>query len=166
MKKGIHPTFYTTRRLPARAAIPGSPAQPARSSAPKFAPAATRSTPVSRLASWTPKARLTASTANCRLARAMWIRKNPATIRAPAWTARWPKPIWVPGRWTPSPKPASPPWGSSSPNLEQGDDAILAVDGFGRKGLIDTKKALRALGYVLPTAAAEEPQASLTAQPA
>lgn len=43
--------------------------------------------------------------------------------------------------------------------LEQGDDAILAVDGFGRKGLIDTKKALRALGYVLPTAAAEEPQA-------
>ena len=41
--------------------------------------------------------------------------------------------------------------------LEQGDDAILAVDGFGRKGLIDTKKALRALGYTLPTA--EEAQA-------
>jgi large subunit ribosomal protein L31 len=43
--------------------------------------------------------------------------------------------------------------------LEQGDDAILAVEGFGRKGLIDTKKALRALGYTLPTAAAEEAQA-------
>lgn len=39
--------------------------------------------------------------------------------------------------------------------LSEGDDAILAVEGFGRKGLIDTKKALRALGYTLPAAAEE-----------
>ena len=37
--------------------------------------------------------------------------------------------------------------------LEGGDDAVLALEGIGRKGLIDTKKALRNLGYVLPTAA-------------
>jgi large subunit ribosomal protein L31 len=43
--------------------------------------------------------------------------------------------------------------------LEEGDDAVLAVDGFGRKSLIDTKKALRAAGYALPTPAAEEAQA-------
>jgi large subunit ribosomal protein L31 len=34
--------------------------------------------------------------------------------------------------------------------LAKGDDAVLAVDGFGRKGLADAKKALRRLGYELP----------------
>jgi len=33
---------------------------------------------------------------------------------------------------------------------EGGDDAILAVEGFGRKSLIDLKKKLRALGYTVP----------------
>jgi large subunit ribosomal protein L31 len=42
--------------------------------------------------------------------------------------------------------------------LEQGESAVLAVDGFGRKSLIDLKKNLRAAGYTLP-AAAEEIQA-------
>jgi len=42
--------------------------------------------------------------------------------------------------------------------LEQGEPAILAVEGFGRKALIDLKKALRSQGYALP-AAAEEVQA-------
>ena len=42
--------------------------------------------------------------------------------------------------------------------LEQGEGALLAVDGFGRKSLIDLKKNLRAAGYTLP-AAAEEIQA-------
>jgi len=42
--------------------------------------------------------------------------------------------------------------------LEQGESALLAVDGFGRKSLIDLKKNLRASGYTLP-AAAEEIQA-------
>lgn len=42
--------------------------------------------------------------------------------------------------------------------LEQGESALLAVDGFGRKSLIDLKKNLRAAGYTLP-AAAEEIQA-------
>ena len=36
--------------------------------------------------------------------------------------------------------------------LEQGDDALLALDGIGRKSLADTKKALRRLGYELPEA--------------
>lgn len=34
--------------------------------------------------------------------------------------------------------------------LQKGDEALLAVDGFGRKSLIDLKKRLRALGYQLP----------------
>ncbi len=39
--------------------------------------------------------------------------------------------------------------------LAQGEGALLAVEGFGRKSLIDAKKKLRALGYELPAAAAE-----------
>jgi large subunit ribosomal protein L31 len=39
--------------------------------------------------------------------------------------------------------------------LEQGESALLNVEGFGRKSLIDIKKALRAMGYQLPAAADE-----------
>jgi large subunit ribosomal protein L31 len=39
--------------------------------------------------------------------------------------------------------------------LEDGEDALLAIDGFGRKALADTKKKLRQLGYQLPEAAEE-----------
>jgi large subunit ribosomal protein L31 len=42
--------------------------------------------------------------------------------------------------------------------FEQGESAVLNIEGFGRKSLIDLKKALRASGYTLP-AAAEEIQA-------
>ena len=34
--------------------------------------------------------------------------------------------------------------------LQKGDEALLAVDGFGRKSLIDLKKRLRSLGYEVP----------------
>ena len=34
--------------------------------------------------------------------------------------------------------------------LAQGDDKLLAIDGFGRKSLADLKKRLRQLGYELP----------------
>jgi len=34
--------------------------------------------------------------------------------------------------------------------LTTGDDALLAVEGFGRKSLIDLKKRLRQLGYQVP----------------
>ncbi|MBW6473655.1 MAG: 50S ribosomal protein L31 [Anaerolineaceae bacterium] len=34
--------------------------------------------------------------------------------------------------------------------LQKGDEALLAVDGFGRKSLIDLKKRLRSLGYTVP----------------
>jgi large subunit ribosomal protein L31 len=34
--------------------------------------------------------------------------------------------------------------------LAEGEDVVLAVEGFGRKSLIDIKKKLRALGYDLP----------------
>jgi large subunit ribosomal protein L31 len=37
--------------------------------------------------------------------------------------------------------------------LSEGEEAILAIEGFGRKSLIDTKKKLRALGYSLPETA-------------
>jgi large subunit ribosomal protein L31 len=36
--------------------------------------------------------------------------------------------------------------------LAEGDNAALAIDGFGRKGLIDAKKKLRAFGYDVPEA--------------
>ena len=34
--------------------------------------------------------------------------------------------------------------------LAEGDEAVLAISGFGQKSLIDAKKKLRALGYELP----------------
>lgn len=34
--------------------------------------------------------------------------------------------------------------------MKEGDDALLAVEGFGRKGLIDARKKLRAMGYDVP----------------
>jgi large subunit ribosomal protein L31 len=39
--------------------------------------------------------------------------------------------------------------------LESGEAALLAVEGFGRKALADTKKRLRQFGYALPEAAEE-----------
>jgi len=39
--------------------------------------------------------------------------------------------------------------------LAQGEAALLALDGFGRKSMADMKKRLRQLGYVLPEAADE-----------
>ena len=39
--------------------------------------------------------------------------------------------------------------------LGEGDEAALAIDGFGRKALIDSKKKIRAMGYDLPEAANE-----------
>ena len=39
--------------------------------------------------------------------------------------------------------------------LENGESAILAIDGFGRKSLADLKKHLRQFGYELPEAAQE-----------
>jgi large subunit ribosomal protein L31 len=39
--------------------------------------------------------------------------------------------------------------------LAEGDDAALAIEGFGRKGLIDSKKKLRAMGYEVPGPAEE-----------
>jgi len=39
--------------------------------------------------------------------------------------------------------------------FEQGETAVLNIEGFGRKSLIDLKKALRLHGYTLPAAAEE-----------
>ena len=39
--------------------------------------------------------------------------------------------------------------------LGEGEQALLNIEGFGRKPLIDMKKKLRALGYELPAAADE-----------
>lgn len=39
--------------------------------------------------------------------------------------------------------------------MAEGEEAALAVEGFGRKSLIDAKKKLRALGYDVPEAAVE-----------
>lgn len=39
--------------------------------------------------------------------------------------------------------------------LSEGEEALLALDGFGRKSLADLKKRLRQLGYELPESADE-----------
>lgn len=39
--------------------------------------------------------------------------------------------------------------------LAEGEAALLSIEGFGRKSLIDMKKNLRQLGYTLPSAAEE-----------
>ena len=39
--------------------------------------------------------------------------------------------------------------------LAEGEGALLAIEGFGRKSLIDMKKNLRQMGYKLPAAAEE-----------
>ena len=39
--------------------------------------------------------------------------------------------------------------------LAEGEKALLDIEGFGRKSLIDMKKMLRQLGYELPAAADE-----------
>lgn len=46
--------------------------------------------------------------------------------------------------------------GQALTKLEAGDQAVLDIDGFGQKSLIDLKKALRAAGYELPTPAEEQ----------
>jgi large subunit ribosomal protein L31 len=38
--------------------------------------------------------------------------------------------------------------------LAEGEEALLAIEGFGRKPLVDAKKKLKALGYELPAAPA------------
>jgi large subunit ribosomal protein L31 len=38
--------------------------------------------------------------------------------------------------------------------LNAGEDSVLAIEGFGRKSLIDLKKKLRSLGYEIPEAVA------------
>lgn len=39
--------------------------------------------------------------------------------------------------------------------LGEGDEAALAIEGFGRKALIDSKKKIRAAGYELPETTSE-----------
>jgi large subunit ribosomal protein L31 len=39
--------------------------------------------------------------------------------------------------------------------LSEGEAAVLAIEGFGRKSLIDAKKKMRAMGYELPSVADE-----------
>jgi large subunit ribosomal protein L31 len=41
--------------------------------------------------------------------------------------------------------------------MAEGEQAMLDIDGFGRKSLIDLKKKLRSLGYKLPAVASETP---------
>ncbi|MEN8240868.1 MAG: 50S ribosomal protein L31 [Chloroflexota bacterium] len=40
--------------------------------------------------------------------------------------------------------------GDAIEKLAEGDDAVLAIDGFGRKSLADLKKAMRRMGYEIP----------------
>ncbi len=45
--------------------------------------------------------------------------------------------------------------GQALEKLALGDDAVLSIDGFGRKSLADLKKRLRAFGYTLPEVSEE-----------
>ena len=44
--------------------------------------------------------------------------------------------------------------------LAEGEEAVLAIPGFGRKPLIDAKKKLKALGYDVPESAADATEAA------
>jgi len=44
--------------------------------------------------------------------------------------------------------------------LAQGDDAMLAIEGLGRKSLIDMKKRMRSRGFTLPGDVESEPEAA------
>ena len=44
--------------------------------------------------------------------------------------------------------------------LAAGEEAVLAIPGFGRKPLIDAKKKLKALGYEVPESAADATEAA------
>ncbi|HSR48232.1 MAG TPA: DNA-directed RNA polymerase subunit alpha C-terminal domain-containing protein [Anaerolineales bacterium] len=46
--------------------------------------------------------------------------------------------------------------GQALDRLAMGDAAMLAVDGFGQKSLVDLKRRLRAQGFELPTPEAPE----------
>jgi large subunit ribosomal protein L31 len=43
--------------------------------------------------------------------------------------------------------------GQALERMSQGDDALLAIEGFGRKSLVDLKRRLRQRGFQLPEAA-------------
>lgn len=45
--------------------------------------------------------------------------------------------------------------GHALEKLALGDEAVLAIDGFGRKSLADLKKRLRAFGYAIPDVSEE-----------
>lgn len=49
--------------------------------------------------------------------------------------------------------------GQALERLAQGENAMLEIEGFGRKALIDLKKGLRNLGYELPVAPEEAAEA-------
>lgn len=49
--------------------------------------------------------------------------------------------------------------GQALERLAQGENAMLEIEGFGRKALIDLKKGLRNLGYELPVASEEAAEA-------
>jgi large subunit ribosomal protein L31 len=43
--------------------------------------------------------------------------------------------------------------------LAEGEEGLLAIEGFGRKPLVDAKKKLKSLGFELPVTATVEPEA-------
>jgi len=50
--------------------------------------------------------------------------------------------------------------GQALERLAQGDAALLAVEGFGQKSLVDLKRRLRQKGFDLPSPTVAEPQAA------
>lgn len=50
--------------------------------------------------------------------------------------------------------------GQALERLGMGDAALLGVEGFGQKSLVDLKRRLRARGFELPTPEAPEPEAA------
>ena len=75
MKESIHPTYYPEATVICAAETPGRRVR-RRKSVPMCARSAIRSSPVSS-ASWTPKARSTASIASFRLASSTWPERSP-----------------------------------------------------------------------------------------
>jgi DNA-directed RNA polymerase alpha subunit len=117
--------------------LPGPLVQPSRRSGWKSVPTVTHSFPESKRASWILKDRWIASTRNYRYGKAS--PKRPIAelelgTRAVAALE----------------KAGIKEVGQFIAKLSEGEESVLAIEGFGRKSLIDIKKKMRALGYQLP----------------
>ena len=158
MKKGIHPTYYPDAKVICACGntwTTGSTKKEIRTEVcSKCHPFFTGQQHVC----WIAKDRLTASTRSCRPAKA-YVDERKAREEARTSPDRPISELSLGTRPTEAlAKAGITTCGQALEKLAEGEAVILAIEGFGRKGLIDLRKKLRQLGYDVP-AAVEQPAA-------